>query len=200
MKSRIVDCHAHIIDPARFPFADGPGYRPRRRKPGRSRTTRRCSPPRRRHALLVQPSGYGFDNSAILDAMQAAPGRFKAIAMLDPTAATGARGPRRRGASSACASTSSATTPSARRARRRASSSGSRRLTGSPRSLPTTTSGRRPAPLRRSGVRLLIDHFGVRDSPAAPASGLPGGAGARPRGRARGQALGAVPGLAAGPA
>jgi len=34
------------------------------------------------HALLVQPSGYGFDNSAMLDAMAAAPGRFKAIAVI----------------------------------------------------------------------------------------------------------------------
>ena len=24
----VTDCHLHIIDPARFPFADGPGYRP----------------------------------------------------------------------------------------------------------------------------------------------------------------------------
>ena len=24
----IIDCHAHVIDPARFAYADGPGYRP----------------------------------------------------------------------------------------------------------------------------------------------------------------------------
>ena len=36
------------------------------------------------HALLVQPSGYGFDNAAMLDAMAASPGRFRAIAMVDP--------------------------------------------------------------------------------------------------------------------
>ena len=34
------------------------------------------------HALLVQPSGYGFDNAAMLDAMAARPGRFKAIAVI----------------------------------------------------------------------------------------------------------------------
>ena len=37
-----------------------------------------------RSALLVQPSGYGYDNSAMLDAMARAPGRFRAIAMVDP--------------------------------------------------------------------------------------------------------------------
>ena len=36
------------------------------------------------HALLVQPSGYGTDNAAMLDAIAAYPGRFKGIAVLDP--------------------------------------------------------------------------------------------------------------------
>ena len=30
MKAKqIVDCHAHIIDPSRFPYDDGPGYKPK---------------------------------------------------------------------------------------------------------------------------------------------------------------------------
>lgn len=80
----IVDCHAHIIDPARFPFAGTRGYKPR---PGESGTREEfCAELDRhgvRHALLVQLSGYGTDNSAILDAVKAFPGRFKAIAVID---------------------------------------------------------------------------------------------------------------------
>ena len=101
--SHAIDCHAHIIDPARFPFADGPGYRP---KPGEVGTVEAyeavLDANRVDHALLVQPSGYGVDNSAILDAMQRSPGRFRAIGRSgrngqrpDPRGA-GCRGVRRR--------------------------------------------------------------------------------------------------------
>jgi len=84
---RIIDCHAHIIDPARFPFADGPGYRPRPEETGtREVFSAMLDRLGAAHALLVQPSGYGVDNAAMLDAMTASPGRFKAIAMVDPGA------------------------------------------------------------------------------------------------------------------
>jgi predicted TIM-barrel fold metal-dependent hydrolase len=68
-KMGIVDTHAHIIDPIRFPFADGPGYKPTPEEAGTSEDfcavldTHHVA-----HALLVQPSGYGYDNSAMLDA------------------------------------------------------------------------------------------------------------------------------------
>lgn len=39
-------------------------------------------------ALLVHPSAYGFDNRAMLDAIDAAGGRFKGIAVLDPATTT----------------------------------------------------------------------------------------------------------------
>jgi predicted TIM-barrel fold metal-dependent hydrolase len=82
---RIVDCHAHIIDPARFPFPEGPGYRPRPDEVGPCEAYLEVLD---RHgvakALLVQPSGYGYDNAAMLDALARAPGRFKAIVMVDP--------------------------------------------------------------------------------------------------------------------
>ncbi len=80
-----IDCHAHIIDPVRFPFADGPGYKPRLDEAGTAAAfivvldAHKVS-----HGLLVQPSGYGYDNRAILDAMARYPGRFKAIAVIDP--------------------------------------------------------------------------------------------------------------------
>jgi predicted TIM-barrel fold metal-dependent hydrolase len=83
--NRIIDTHAHIIDPARFPLADGPGYKP---LPHETGTSEEYCTVLDAHgvaqALLVQPSGYGYDNSALLDAMARHPGRFKAIAVVDP--------------------------------------------------------------------------------------------------------------------
>ena len=79
----IVDCHLHIIDHGRYPFRPGVGYTPRPDKSG-PREALACVLDAHgvAHALLVQPSGYGFDNSAMLDAMAAAPERFKAIAVI----------------------------------------------------------------------------------------------------------------------
>ena len=80
-----VDCHAHIISPAQFPYADGPGYKPRPDEVG----TREMFAQIRgahgiSHALLVQPSCYGYDNTAMLDAMRASQGRIKGIAVVPP--------------------------------------------------------------------------------------------------------------------
>ena len=83
--TRIIDCHAHVIDTARFPLATGPGYKPRPHENGPKETY--CGVLAANgvsHALLVQPSGYGTDNSAMLDAIASYPGRFKGIAVLDP--------------------------------------------------------------------------------------------------------------------
>ncbi|HUN45677.1 MAG TPA: amidohydrolase family protein [Stellaceae bacterium] len=84
-EARSIDTHAHIIDPARFPFDAGPGYRPAPHETGRAEQY--CAVLDAHgvgHALLVQPSGYGYDNRALLDAMVRFPGRFKAIAVVDP--------------------------------------------------------------------------------------------------------------------
>ena len=79
----IVDCHLHIIDHGRYPFLPGVGYTPRPDESGtREALAAVLDAHGIAHALLVQPSGYGFDNSAMLDAMEAAPGRFKAIAVI----------------------------------------------------------------------------------------------------------------------
>ena len=79
----IVDCHLHIIDHGRYPFRPGVGYTPRPDESGpREALVSVLDAHGVAHALLVQPSGYGFDNSAMLDAMAAAPGRFKAIAVI----------------------------------------------------------------------------------------------------------------------
>ena len=86
-EDRIVDCHAHIIDPARFPFTGKKGYHPR---PDEHGTREEFCAVLDRHGVnngvLVQLSGYGSDNSANLDAMKAYPGRFKAIAVIDQDA------------------------------------------------------------------------------------------------------------------
>ena len=79
----IVDCHLHIIDHGRYPFRPGVGYTPRPDESGpREALASVLDGHGVAHALLVQPSGYGFDNSAMLDAMAAAPERFKAIAVI----------------------------------------------------------------------------------------------------------------------
>ena len=79
----IIDCHAHIIDPGRFAYADGPGYRPRPHETGtREAFGAVLEANGVSHALLVQPSCYGTDNSAMLDAVARAPGRYKAIAVV----------------------------------------------------------------------------------------------------------------------
>jgi len=80
-----VDCHAHIIDPVRFPFSDTPGYKPRPDEGGTREEF--CAVLDRHgvnHGVLIQVSGYGTDNGAILDAIKTYPKRFKAIVQIDP--------------------------------------------------------------------------------------------------------------------
>jgi predicted TIM-barrel fold metal-dependent hydrolase len=81
----LVDCQAHIIDPARFPLAAPRGYKPRSDESGtREELAAILDAQGIRHAVLVQLSGYGTDNAPLLDAMAAYPGRFKAIGVVDP--------------------------------------------------------------------------------------------------------------------
>ena len=170
--NRIIDTHAHIIDPARFPLADGPGYKPLPHETGTSEEY--CTVLDAHgvaHALLVQPSGYGYDNSALLDAMARHPGRFKAIAVVDPETPESELAKLRRARRGR--RSLQPPEPQARRARRdrgpSASSRASRSLAGSRRSLRTTLNGRRSPPrCVAAGVRVLVDHFGVRN----PAAGL----------------------------
>jgi predicted TIM-barrel fold metal-dependent hydrolase len=82
--TRAVDCHAHIIDLERFPVPAGRGYKPKAHERGTREEF--CAVLDRHglhHGLLVQLSGYGTDNTPILDAVAAYPGRFKAIAVID---------------------------------------------------------------------------------------------------------------------
>ena len=82
------DCHAHIIDPTHFPYTVGPGYKPRPDEVGdRQAFGDTLAAHGVTHALLVQPSCYGTDNAAMLDAMQASGGQIKGIAVLRPDVA-----------------------------------------------------------------------------------------------------------------
>lgn len=79
----IVDGHAHILDPKAFPFDDGPGYKPREGETGTAAEyVAALDRSKVQHALLVQPSCYGYDNSAIVDAMKRYPRRFRSICMV----------------------------------------------------------------------------------------------------------------------
>ena len=85
-----IDCHAHVIDPANFPFSEHVAYKPTGQEIGTTsqfRQVMKCYGVK--HALLVQPnSGYGSDNSCILDAIANGEGRFKGIAIVDLDADT----------------------------------------------------------------------------------------------------------------
>jgi predicted TIM-barrel fold metal-dependent hydrolase len=80
-----VDSHLHVFWPERYPFPDGPGYRP-------SQSEAAANPDAMgqvlqqhgvTHALLVQPGGYAFDNRAMIDTIAASEGRMKGIAGVD---------------------------------------------------------------------------------------------------------------------
>jgi predicted TIM-barrel fold metal-dependent hydrolase len=163
---RIVDCHAHIIDPQRFPFTGGKGYQPR---PGESGTREEFCAVLDRHGVssgvLVQLSGYGTNNAAILDAVKRYPGRFKAIAVIDShasdrtledMAAEGVVGVRFNLPSYDPDALSHPDTP--RLLQRLKALGWFAQIYADDVQWP-----RAAAILRASGIRVLVDHFGVRD-------------------------------------
>lgn len=80
----VVDCHVHVFDPARFPYAADTFYRP---AGGEIATTRQLGHVLDahgvRHAVIVGPnSGYGLDNRCLLDALAAGQGRYKGVAVV----------------------------------------------------------------------------------------------------------------------
>jgi predicted TIM-barrel fold metal-dependent hydrolase len=87
---RKIDCHAHVLDPGRFPYSPDVAYKPSGQEIGTADQfvhvleTYGVS-----HALLVQPnSGYGRDNACLLDAIARYPTIFKGIAIVDRDAST----------------------------------------------------------------------------------------------------------------
>lgn len=80
-----IDCHAHVLDPARFPYLPGVAYEPSGQEIGTADQLLRVMDTYGvRHVLLVQPnSGYGGDNRCMLDAIRRHPGLFKGVAIAD---------------------------------------------------------------------------------------------------------------------
>jgi len=77
-----IDAHVHLFDPSRFPFADDAPYRPPAAECGaEGDLSAVLSAHGFAGALLVNPSsGYGDDNSCMLDALARGQGRYRGIA------------------------------------------------------------------------------------------------------------------------
>jgi len=80
----IVDCHCHVVDPARFPYEAGTRYRPTGQEVAPVESLLRIMDGHGvRHAVIVGTnSGYGEDCSPVLDAIARGNGRFKGIAVV----------------------------------------------------------------------------------------------------------------------
>jgi predicted TIM-barrel fold metal-dependent hydrolase len=79
-----VDCHVHVFDPERFPYAADTFYRPSGCEIGTASLLRHVMDAHEvRYALLVGPnSGYFLDNRCLLHALAQGAGRFKAVAVV----------------------------------------------------------------------------------------------------------------------
>ncbi len=79
-----IDCHVHILDPARFPYRADTHYAPSGQEIGTlAQLDHVLDAYGTRHALLVGPnSGYGLDNACMLDAIERGAGRYKGIAVV----------------------------------------------------------------------------------------------------------------------
>jgi len=80
-----IDCHVHVLDPARFPYGDDTWYRPLPAETGTpAQLGHLLDAYGVRHALLVGPnSGYGLDNRCLLDTVARSQGRYKGVVVLD---------------------------------------------------------------------------------------------------------------------
>jgi len=81
---RKIDCHCHVLDPCNYPYRDDVKYRPSGQEIGtEGQFLAVCDSYRVDHALLTGPnSGYGEDNSYLLDVIARGRGRFKGVAVL----------------------------------------------------------------------------------------------------------------------
>jgi predicted TIM-barrel fold metal-dependent hydrolase len=84
LDERKIDCHCHILDPRNYPYSNQVRYRPSGQEIGtENQFNALCDAYRVDHALLVGPnSGYGEDNSCLLDVIGRGRGRFKGIAVV----------------------------------------------------------------------------------------------------------------------
>jgi predicted TIM-barrel fold metal-dependent hydrolase len=79
-----IDCHCHVIDPARFPYRSDTPYQPVGHEIAPvDHLIRMLDLNGVRHALIVGTnSGYGEDSSPVLDAIAHGEGRFKGVAVV----------------------------------------------------------------------------------------------------------------------
>ena len=77
---RACDCHVHVFDPGRFPFAVSRTYTPESATAAQLLAMHRALHISR--AVIVQPSVYGTDNSCIFDAMKQYGSGARGIAVL----------------------------------------------------------------------------------------------------------------------
>ena len=79
-----IDCHVHVLDPARFPYRADTHYAPMGQEIGTpAQLAQVMDAYGTRHALLVGPnSGYGLDNACMLDTIARGAGRYKGIAVV----------------------------------------------------------------------------------------------------------------------
>lgn len=79
-----IDCHVHVFDPVRFPYADEASYRPSGHELATAAALGHLMAAHGvLHALIVGPnSGYSLDNRCLLDALQRGGGRFKGVAVV----------------------------------------------------------------------------------------------------------------------
>jgi predicted TIM-barrel fold metal-dependent hydrolase len=80
-----IDCHAHVLDPARFPYGPDIEYKPAGQEIGTAHQLVHVMKTFAvDHVLLVQPnSGYGGDNRCMLDAIANGGDLFKGVAIAD---------------------------------------------------------------------------------------------------------------------
>lgn len=80
-----IDCHVHVLDPARFPYQSNTHYAPAGQELGTpAQFGQMMDAYGTRYALLVGPnSGYGLDNACMLDTVARGQGRYKGVAVVN---------------------------------------------------------------------------------------------------------------------
>lgn len=80
----LIDCHVHVFDPQRFPYAADTWYTPSPAETGTPDQLGHVLDAHGvRHALLVGPnSGYGLDNRCLLDTIARHPAHYKGVAVV----------------------------------------------------------------------------------------------------------------------
>ena len=86
-----IDCHVHVLDPARFPYTPDAWYKPLPMETGTPAQLGRVLDAHGvSYALIVGPnSGYGLDNRCLLDTIAQGKGRYKGVAVVRNNASHG---------------------------------------------------------------------------------------------------------------